>query len=472
MTTRATFRRPVLTAHSQRSYWLKSADYARRTPAPPLVGEIPTPLAIVGGGLTGMWTAYRVKQLVPDQDVVILEADFCGAGASGRNGGQVHSWYESLDRLASVTDADEAIRIARATEEAIDELAELQSSGTLDMDLRLDGWLWTASSEAQEGAWDATLAACERYGISPYRRLKAEEIRNRTGSSASYAGVVEEKAGTLHPGKLCMGLRQLLLDLGVRIFEDTAVLEIQSGSPAVLRTPDGSVRADRVLIANNVWATSIPEIRRYIYAVESEVIMTEPVPELLDRLGWTGGESICDSQRQVLYYQRTADGRVQFGRGSGGLVYGDRIGARQNQNPAELAKSVAELRVYPELAGVRIEHDWTGAIDCVASHVPLVGTLRGDDNILYCVGWNGTGLAQIPAVSRILASRLLALEDEWKDCLFARQTRRKRLPPEPIRFIGGTVVGRAVARMNELEITGRRPDPVTRGLVGLMPSLG
>lgn len=468
-----TFREPVVAPDADRSYWLADAGYAQLTDGDPLVGTVTTPIAIIGGGLTGLWTAYRIKQANPDQDVVIMEADICGSGASGRNGGQVHSWYESLDRLAAVTNSEEALRLANATALAIEEMAEMQESGIIDMDLRLDGWLWTASSKAQEGAWSGVLATCERYGVSPYRTLSAAEIAQRTGSAVSYQGVIEERAGTLHPGKLCFGLRKLLLELGVRIFERTPVRRVESGSPVTLHTPNGQVKADRVLIANNVWATAIPELHRYVYNVDSTVIVTEPIPELLDSLGWKDGVSICDSQRQVLYYQRTSDDRVQFGLGTGRLVYKDRLGARQNRNSPEVEAAMRELiRVYPELKDVNIEYDWVGAIDCVASHVPLVGRLTEEQNIMYCVGWNGTGLAQIPAVSHILASELLECEDEWNGTAFSRQTQKKALPPEPIRYIGGSIVRKAVVRMNAQEIRNLKPGTVTRALVKLMPNLG
>jgi glycine/D-amino acid oxidase-like deaminating enzyme len=460
----------VVASRQDRSFWLQDAGHPGRDACQRVVGELRTQVAILGGGLTGMWTAYRLKQRSPETDVLIVEADVCGGGASGRNGGQVHSWFESLDRLAAVTDEREAVRMALATQAAIEELAALQDSGTLDMGLRLDGWLWTASSPAQEGSWEPTLAACERAGVMPYRRLDADQIRALVGPSASYQGVLEERAGSLHPGKLCAGLRALLLGMGVRIYERSPVTAIHAGPPAVLATPAGTVTADRVLIANNAWATSLPELRRYVYTVDSAVIVTEPVPDLLDELGWTSGVAVCDSQLQVLYYQRTVDGRVQLGRGSGGLVFGDRVGARQNRNPAELAPSRAELaRVYPQLQDVAVDYDWTGPIDCTASHVPLLGTLAGRPNLFYCVGWNGTALAQIPAVSHILASLLLGVDDEWARSGLARQHRPKPIPREPLRFLGATVVRQAVRRKNRLEIRNRRVDPVTEALVRLRP---
>ncbi|GAA0308820.1 NAD(P)/FAD-dependent oxidoreductase [Kineococcus aurantiacus] len=460
---------PVPASPQDRSYWLDTTVPERGDELPALRGDTTARVAVVGGGLTGLWTAYRIVQAQPDADVVVLEAEFCGAGASGRNGGQVHSWCESLDRLEAVVGPREAVRLARASVEAIEELAALQDGG-LDMDLRLDGWIWGASSRAQEGAWADALARSRAAGLDVYTELDADGMLARTGTATSYQGVVEERAGSLHPGKLVRGLRDLLLARGVRIHERTPVTEIGSGPRPVLRTPGGSVRAEKVLLATNAWAGAIPEINRFMYSVESQVVVTVPIPDRLDALGWKSGASICDSQRQVLYFQRTVDGRVLLGQGTGNPVFAGRLGARTNRNPPLAASAVAELhRLYPSLADVPIAYDWVGAIDCVATHVPVLGTLTDRPDVHYCVGWNGTALAQLPVVSRILASVLLGTDDEWG------RSRLVGAPPvpvvrEPVRFLGAQVVRAAIVRRNALERHDRRVDPLTRALTHLMPT--
>jgi glycine/D-amino acid oxidase-like deaminating enzyme len=461
---------PVTAAASDRSFWLQSTE-ALDTPAPALQDAVTADVAIIGGGLTGLWTAIRVLEKDPTQRVVVLEADVCGAGASGRNGGQVHSWFESLDRLASVTGREEAFRLAKATTDAIEELADLQSSGTVDMDLRLDGWLWTASSRAQEGAWERTLKLCAEYGVEPYTELSAVEIARRTGSHASYKGVVEKRAGSLHPGKLMRNLKRYAVDKGVEIYEHTPVQWIRAGKPVTLGTPGAVVTAGSALIATNAWASSIPELRKKMYVVDSHVVATEPIPDRLDELGWEHGEAICDSQTQVLYYQRTADGRVVFGRGTGGTAFQGRIGGRFNRNPRWREETLRELyRVYPSLRDVEIAYDWTGPIDCVPAHVPLFGNLEGHDNVHYAIGWNGTALAQIPACSRIIASMLLRDDDEWGHSRLVNQQGVTTLPPEPFRYVGASLVRAAVTRATAAEIRDRKPSLVSRALVALIPS--
>lgn len=463
-------RPPVIASDADQSYWLQSTRDLDDTPAPALSGATAADIAIIGGGLTGLWTAIRILETDPGLKVSVLEADICGSGASGRNGGQIHSWFESLNRLTSVTGPEEALRLADATRDAIQELKALQDAGDVDMDLRLDGWIWSASSRAQEQAWEPALERCQENGVAPYRRLDAAELNRRTGSSVPYTGVVEEVAGSLNPGKLMRNLKKYAIRKGVAIHEHTPVLSITGGPRVRVQTPGGELTAPKVLIATNAWASSIPELRRKMYVVDSQVIVTEPIPEQLDALGWKTGEAICDAQNQVLYYQRTPDGRIVFGRGSGGTVIGDRLGAKMNRHPRWLQGSIRELqRVYPSLKDIKIDYDWLGPIDCVPAHVPIFGNLAGHDNVFYAVGWNGTGLAQIPACSRILSGMVLGLDDQWAHSKLINQATAKSLPPEPVRYIGATIVRSALVRKNAAEIQDRKAGILTEAVVRLMP---
>ncbi|MDI2099214.1 NAD(P)/FAD-dependent oxidoreductase [Ruicaihuangia caeni] len=470
MTSTLKFSQPVPARPHERSFWIQSTDPTGPETSAPLRGNISTPIAIVGGGLTGLWTAWRILEQRPEQQLVILEADFCGSGASGRNGGQVHTWYGSLGYLRALVGKKEAIELARATADAIDEFEELQQSGEIDMDLRLDGWIRGASAKAHEGIWEGAAADLAQHGDTPYRPLDAEELKERTGSASSYEGLIEDRAGSMNPYKLARGLRKRLMEKGVTIYEGTPVEAIAPGRPARLKTPRGVVTADQVLIATNAWAGSIPEINRYMYSVDGQVIVTEPIPERLDALGWKSGASIADSQMQVLYWQRTVDGRVLLGQGSGLPIYKAKLGPKNNRNPKLVPPVVRELhRLYPSLSDVKIDYDWVGPIDIVATHIPMLGTLEQQPNVLYAVGWSGTALAQIPAVARILASRLLGIDDKWGRSKLFNQNRRTRIFPEPLRFIGANLVRLAVINRVRREIQNKRVDPITKFLVSLMP---
>ncbi len=463
-----TMRPPVAAAKADRSYWLRSIEADAVTQ--PLQGAADCDVAIVGGGYAGLWTALRIKEQAPETRVAVLEADFCGSGASGRNGGQLHSWFAEIDILRALVGEDDALMLCRATADAIEELNGLQASGAVDMGLRLDGWLWTASSTAQEGAWSAARDLCLALGEERFHPLQRADILRRTGSDASYVGIVEERAGTVQPAKLAIGLRRLALERGVAIHEGSPVVEITPGQRPQLRTVGGVLSAGKVVLAANAWLSAIPELHPYLYVVSSQVVATAPAPDILERIGWTDGASICDAQHHVLYYQRTPEGTVIFGRGTGGIAYDDRIDGRFNRGGDGGADNIRELhRVYPQLKDVPVLCDWTGPIDCTAQHLPVFGHLKDHANIFYAMGFNGTGIAQTPVAGRIVASLVLGRDDAWSRCGLVGIGKRTRLPSEPLRYFCARVVRRAIRRKNDLEILNRRPDAVTRFLAGLAP---
>jgi glycine/D-amino acid oxidase-like deaminating enzyme len=461
-------RQPIVASASDRSFWLQDIDADAATE--PLEGTEHADVAIVGGGFTGLWTALRIRALAPEMRVIILEADLCGSGASGRNGGQVHSWFAELDQISAVVGIEEARQLCADTVDAIAELEQLQRQGSIDMDLRLDGWLWTASSIAQEGAWARAAAMTEAAGADRFRLMTPEEIERRTGSSASYAGIVESNAGTVHPAKLAIGLRNLALSRGVIIHERTPIRDIVSGKTCTLRTARGAVRTERVVLAANAWLAALPELRRHLYVVGSQVIATAAIPDLLDRIGWRDGAAICDSQSQVLYYQRTPKGRVIFGRGSGEIAFRGNFGASFNRSHEHGRDNLRELRrVYPTLCGVPVEYDWSGPIDCVPEHVPVFDRLRHHPNIFFGMGFNGTGIAQTPVGGRILASMVLERNDRWSYSGLVGIERRLSLPPEPFRYVGARLVQMAIRRRNDAEIRNAIPDILTRFISGFRP---
>ena len=466
--TKLRMRQPAVAAPRDRSFWLQ--DIAAGPVTPPLAGDLRADIAIVGGGYTGLWTALRLQEQAPELRIAILEADFCGSGASGRNGGQVHSWFAEIDQISAVAGAEEGRQLCADTADAIAELDQLQRDGTIDMDLRLDGWLWTASSTAQEGAWSNAVAMAEAAGIRRFRQVDGDEIARRSGSRVSYVGVMEEAAGTVQPAKLATGLRRLALARGITIHERSPVLDIQPGRTCLLRTARGALRAEKVVLAANAWLAAIPELRRHLYVVESQVIATPPVPQQLDRIGWRGGASVCDSQSQVLYYQRTPQGRVIFGRGSGGIAFRDDFGAHFNRSPERGRDNVREMhRVYPSLCDIEAEYDWAGPIDCTPEHVPVFDHLRDSPNIFFGMGFNGTGIAQTPVGGRILASLVLERRDRWSMSGLVGLARRQTLPPEPLRYLGARLVRAAVRRRNDIEIRNERAGSLTRFITSFMP---
>jgi putative aminophosphonate oxidoreductase len=462
-----------------RSLWLQEA-LARpgEEDAPRLEGTTRADVCIVGGGFTGLWTALRLKELDPAVDVALVESDICGGGASGRNGGFVLSWWSKIATMKKMLGGEEALRLARASTDAVAEIGRFCAEHGIDAQYRHDGWLWAATSGAQVGAWKETLAAADALGEQPFRRLEGDEAARLAGSPTHLTGVFEQGAATVQPALLARGLRRVALEWGMRIFERSAMTALDRGRPPRVRTDAGSVTADCVVLAMNAWVASVRELRRTLVVMASDMVATAPIPETLAEIGWTNGMCISDSRLLVNYYRLTHDGRLAWGKGGGTIAFGGRVGsAFEGESPC--ADDVAaRLRfVYPRLREVPITHSWTGPIDRNATALPYFGGLGGRENILYGYGFSGNGVGPSVVAGRILASRALRRDDEWAAAgfppgptgLFPRN-RAGAFPPEPARYLGGLVVRGAVSRKEDAENLERRPGRLVSRLAALAPA--
>lgn len=453
----------------ERAFWLQELG-DELNPSEPLRSDIQADVAIIGGGFVGLWTALQIAEKSPTTKIVILEKDICGGGASGRNGGFVMSWWPKISSLISSCGETEAVRLASESAKAIIEIGEFCSENEIDAHYQCNGWLWTATTSAQLDAWKSVTELCERLGHSIFQELTPQEVKSRTGSSVHLDGVLDPSVATVQPARLVRGMRRVALERGIQIYEDTPVNRFDRQQPVKLTTPLGVVTADRVVIANNAWASSIPELRNLIVPVTSTVVVTEAIPERLQLIGWDGGEAITDSQLMVDYYRTTRDGRIAFGKGTGGIGYGNNIGARFDFDIRDTDATKSDFyRVYSNLADVKIEHSWSGPIDRTYDSLPVFGTLPGASNIFYGIGWSGNGVGPSRIGGKILSSLVLGIKDEWSQCgLVGRGA--KRFPPEPFRYLGGSLVRGAVQRKEQAEAAGKRPGKIDKVLVRLAPA--
>ena len=452
-----------------RSLWLQEAllgEEAAETPE--LLETIEADVCIVGGGYTGLWTALRIKELQPDATVVLLEADICGGGPSGRNGGFALSWWPKIETLQKRLGKEEALRLVKASEAAIAEIGEFCEREGVDAHFHQGGWLWTATSPAQVGSWEGAVAAAEAHDEHPFELLSGDEVQARTGSPVHLGAAYEKTAATVQPALLVRGLRRVALERGVRIYERTAMIDLEREAGAV-RTPSGAVRAGAVVLALNAWAIKIRELSRALVAVASDMVATAPMPERLAESGWTGGEAISNCRLMVHYYRTTKDGRVAFGRGGGRLAFGGRVNSNFDYSGGQTEELKADLvRLVPAAEGVPVTNAWGGPIDRTTDGLPFAGRLPGRVPIVYGTGYSGNGVAPSLTFGKILASSALGLADEWSGAGL-NQGVPSRFPPEPVRFLGGLVVREAVRRKEGREDRGLTCDPVTGAVAGLAP---
>lgn len=432
--------------------------------AGPLRESTRADVAIIGGGYVGLWTAIQIKRLEPACDVAVLEQGICGGGASGRNGGFVLTWWPKIDTLVALCGDAEAVRLATASEKAIDEIDAFCRAEGIDAHLVRGGWIWAATNRAQEGAWDGVLRTCDRLGVSPFETVDV----SRTGSSVHRSGVIERSNATVQPAALARGLMRAALTRGVRIYEHTRVSSFSRDQPVEIRTEDGQhVRAERVILATGAWAGRVRELSRRMVVVSSDIVATEPIPDRLAAIGWTDGSAITDAQLRVHYYRTTRDGRIVFGKGGGAMAIRGRISDRDPWRAMEVARDFA--RTYPTLSGVKVTHDWSGAVERTPTALPLIGRLGSRAHIVHGVGWSGHGVGPSYLGAKIMASLVLGRRDEWSDAGIVDQS-MGAFPPEPLRYLGGTLVRAAITRKEYAEWDDRKPNMFDAALARLAPS--
>lgn len=435
-----------------RPFWLDQALSNEAHTEVPLVGETTADVCIVGGGFTGLWTAIQVKRSRPDLDVVIVEADLCGAGASGRNGGCVLSWSTKFFTLQRLFGEQEAVRLVRESENAVSEIEAFCLAHGIDADFRRDGTLYTATSPAQIGSTDAVMSALQTHGICSFEHVAPAEVRSRAGSMKHLAGVYSPNAATVQPGLLVRGLRRVALELGVRLYERTPMRRLDRGSPPVVETDKGAIRAHKVVVAINAWmARQFPEFERSIVIVSSDMIVTAPRPDLLSRVGLTSGISVLDSRTFVHYYRTTPDGRIMLGKGGNTFSFGGRIlPVFDRPSPYRSMLGDSLLEFFPSFAGVPIASSWNGPSDRSVTGLPFFGHLEGHPDIVYGLGYSGNGVGPSYLGGKILMSLALALDNEWTRSPIV-QGPKGYFPPEPIRYVGSIAVRNAIRRKERAE---------------------
>jgi glycine/D-amino acid oxidase-like deaminating enzyme len=404
-----------------------------------------------------------VKEREPSARVVVLEAATCGAGPSGRNGGFVHGYWASLAELVSLLGRDEALELARAGERIVPAVRALED----DVWLVEGGMLMVSAAPAQDAAVEHAVAAAADAGVrEQVVPLDGDQLALRIRSPVFRRGVFFPDGATVQPARLVRALRGRVLATGVELHEH---------SPASFRggeveTARGRVRAPEVVVAINAAATGWRPVARHVTNFGSYVVLTEPVPELLAEIGWTGGEAIVDGRMFLHYFRTTADGRVLMGSGSGPIGFRGKLDGRFTGDDATAARAEHGLRrLLPGLADARIERAWGGPIDVSADHLPFFGTVPGTQRVHYGLGYSGHGVGPSWLGGQILASLALGREDEWTALPLA--TRRvASLPPEPLKRLGGGVVRKAIMAVERAEEEGRRP-PLPARLGAALPRL-
>lgn len=456
--------------HGERSLWLQEAlDGADPYEYPPFDGNEQTDVCIVGGGFTGLWTALEIKRLSPSTDVTLVEADVCGAGASGRNGGFVLSWWAHFQHLVLLCGVDEALKLAHRAQHAVEQIGEFCATHDIADAFQMSGWVWAATSAGQVGSWNDTLQLLDKLGEHPFQLLSRTEIARLAGSPQHLDGLFEPISATIQPARLARTLAHAVRAAGVHVYEHSQVAAIESGPHTSVVLERGSITAEQVVLAVNAWAAQIPEIGAGLVVVASDVIATAPARARLAEIGMDRGVCVSDSRRLVNYYRPTPDGRMVFGKGGGTLRPHNAI-TRTFDHPGRRARTVQSqlMRTYPTLFDTPITHSWSGPIDYSLSGLPFIVRLRDASSVLVCAGFSGDGVGPSRMAGEILAQTLTGSDAELPKGL--RSVPHAALPPEPLRYLGARLVRGAIARKERAEDLNLKPSRLDQALASLDPT--
>ena len=447
--------------HTRLGYWIVEAGEAE--PTAPLAEDREADVLVVGGGYTGMWTAWYARRLEPEARIVLLESEsLCGRGPSGRNGGFCNAMWFSLASMRGRWGDEGALATARAAQQAVERIESFCREQEVDAWFRPAGYVQVSTAPAHDGAWTHAVQACRELGVPEMLRpLSEAEVAERCKSPAFRAGAVSPTSATVQPARLALGLREKLLAAGVEIYESSPVRAFREGGNGVeARTASGSVRAPRGVLAIGSAAKSRRgPLHNRLTIASSHIVLTEPVPDVLEQIGWTGGECITDSRALLHYFRTTQDGRIAFGWGGGRIAMGARTKGRAEVDPAVIATATKHLHDYfPALRGRHITHAWGGPIDASPTHLPAVHTLP-TGRAWVAAGYTGNGVGPSNMVGRTLASLTLDKDDEHTHLAFV-DTKSPRIPPEPFHWIGGEAIRLGILKKEEAELADRHPDRI------------
>jgi glycine/D-amino acid oxidase-like deaminating enzyme len=430
------------------SFWHDSVPGSLE-PKASLDGDVEADVAIVGAGLTGMWTAYYLTKADADLQVVLCEREIAGFGASGRNGGWCSALFPaSLPKLERMAGRESAIAMYRAMQQTVDEVGKVASAEGIDCHWAKGGTIGFARSPAQleRAKKEVNEARLYGFGDADMRLLSAAEAQELGRVSDVLGGVYTPHCAAIHPARLARGLADLLRSRGVRIYEKTEVQRLEAGQPGVpgsrpagpprLITSGGVIKARHVIRATEGYTAGLSGQHRAVVPVYSLVVATAPLSdEVLEQVGLATRPTFNDLRHLIIYGQRTADGRLVFGGRGAPYHFGSAVKPAFDRVPEVFAALQATLvELFPALEGVAITHTWGGPIGIARDWCASVG-LDQATGVGWAGGYVGDGLSTTNLAGRTLADLITGTDSELTRLPWVGH-RSPSWEPEPLRWLG------------------------------------
>jgi gamma-glutamylputrescine oxidase len=413
------------------SHWTKALPSAN----PPLATDLEADVVVIGGGYTGLSSAYNLRKNSPQKKVVLLEASRCGNGASGRNGAMVLTLTE--DRYMQWS-GDPALdkKIYDLTVENIHALRTLSTATYVDCELEQNGALQVCNTPENAAEAKATIEKFRGAGF-PFEFWEREKLAAAIGTSAYAGACFDPNSGQVHPGKLVKMFKAAAESAGVEIYEATPVVHIEEGPAHAITTANGRiVRAKAVVLATNAFTSKLGYLRRAVTPVFNYIGITPTLSEQqLADVGWKSRLPFNDSRTEVYYLGLTRDQRIHIGGGPADYSFNNSL--RDRADAAQRYDGIHRelLRIFPKLAGVTFESTWGGSVDMSLDQSPAVGQMGKHKNIFYGIGFSGHGVNLTSVFGRIIADLVAGHGEQWSWLPFLN-----RFPPytpnEPFRWLG------------------------------------
>ena len=417
--------------YSDKGLW--HATYGSYQPSPPLRGDSRVDVAVVGGGFTGMSTAFHLLEAEPGLDVAVLEEEVVGYGASGRNGSFAMTVVGlGLDVLVRLKGRERALAAQHYMERAVDKVGALVEEEGLDCDYIRPGFLRMATSPAYVKRIQREIELARSLGIEGIEWLDRDTAREEVHSDSYLGAWWEPRMALINPLKLVREMKRVAIKRGARVHEHSPVRAIERGAAFRLRTPGGTLTAERLVLATNAYSHLLGPIRRKQVPAWTYVIATEPLSDdQLAAVGWKKRQGVEDARNLIHYYRLTPDRRLLMGGGPVGLSFGANMD--RDASPAawaHLEGHIAEL--FPSLRGIAITHRWGGPFSVTIDLTPAIGFV-GDARAIYSLGCIGHGVSMTQLNGQTISDLLLERETDLTASPFVSR-RVIPWPPEPLRL--------------------------------------
>jgi glycine/D-amino acid oxidase-like deaminating enzyme len=442
----------------EKGFWLEAAGPYVESPA--LAETIQADVTVVGGGFTGLSTAYHVKRADPGLHVILLESHVVGYGASGRNAGFGMTLFGlTLGLTRTFFGKENALEAHRYMERAVDYLSELVEEHDLACEYERPGFLRAATTEGYARRIQEEIELAHVLGVEGIEWIDKAELDRQVRSPLYLGAWWEPRCVLVNPAKLAREMKRVCLEHGVEIYERTPVTEIRRGAAITVGTPKVSVTTERLVLATNAWSHLIPGIRSKQVPAWTYIVLTEPLkPAQFESIGWQRRQGIEDARNLVHYYRLTADNRLLMGGGDVEVAFGKDMERDSHRRVwHDLAGHIAQ--VFPSLKAVQITHRWGGPVSIPMDMAPAIGTL-GDERVVWSLGCMGHGVSLTQLNGLTIAQILRGEQTELTEVFFVNR-RAIPWPPEPFRWVASMAI-RGYMRAEDQVYERKMPEPESR----------